>query len=97
MSYILHLHPDIQSFIFLFPGKKNEGAEPLMLLATKLDFPAEEPVQRELLGKKQKSTHKRVLMSPTRGKPPTIQTQHFKANFGTASLAEALSSPFLQK
>lgn len=45
MSYISHLHFDTQSFIFLLPRKKNEGAELLMLLATKLDFPPEEAAQ----------------------------------------------------
>lgn len=56
MSYFLYLHPDTRSFIFLSPRKKNEGAELLMLLATKLDFPPEEAVQQELFGKS-----KRVL------------------------------------
>lgn len=52
MSYISHLHFDTQSFIFLLPRKKNEGAELLTLLATKLDFPPEEAVQQKLFGKR---------------------------------------------
>lgn len=44
MPEIIHLHFDTQSFIFLSLRKKNKGAELVILLATKLDFPPEKAV-----------------------------------------------------